>query len=366
MIDVILIDDEEPALLEMEFLLKAYPEVNILAKFTNPVEGLESIGQLKPHAVFLDINMPQLDGMTISEKLQKKPAKTDVVFVTAYEEYAVEAFMVEAMDYLLKPVSRERLDQTIMRLVRSHEMNPRTPDTPLEIRCMGGLRLGWAGKNAIKWRTEKEKELFAFLLNNRERELSKDRIIDELWSEYDVDRAVRLLHNSIYYLKKTLREYGVGPEQIHISGRYCLHLEEVWYDRAFIENKAKNRESLQTIEELEAVLELFDGGGYLLTEGWAWAEQDREILQRVELDILMQLTRKYVETGMFHEAERTLKQSFRKNPFEENITYMLMVIYKKNGEAAKAAKHYAEYQKILKDELKIQPQESIVKIYQSI
>ncbi|MDF3003017.1 MAG: hypothetical protein K0Q48_3136 [Bacillota bacterium] len=365
MINVILIDDEEPALLEMEFLLKAYPEVHILAKFTNPMEGLESLELLKPNAVFLDINMPQLDGMTISEKLRKSSYKINVVFVTAYEEYAVKAFRVEAMDYLLKPVSRERLDQTVMRLAQSSKRNPNIRDGMLEIRCMGGLQLCWPGRNPIKWRTEKEKELFAFLLNYSGKELTRDQIIDELWSEHEIDRAVRQLHNSIYYLKKTLREYGVRQEQIQISGHYCLLLGEVWYDRAFIENKIKHQEGLQKIEELEAVLELFDGG-YLQQEGWAWVEQNRESLQRAELDLRIRLTGKYIEAGMLYEAEGTLKEAFRKNPFEENITYMLMVLYQKTGETAKAAKHFGEYQKILKDELKIKPQESIMKLYQSI
>lgn len=365
MINVILIDDEEPALLEMEFLLKEYPEVNILGKFTNPIEGLEKLELLKPHAVFIDINMPQLSGMSITKKLRDSKAKTNVIFVTAYEEYAVKAFEMEAMDYLLKPVSNERLDQTIARLGQRNGVEPQIQEGLLEIRCMGGLRLSWTGSNPIKWRTEKEKELFAFLLNNRGIELSKDQIINELWSEYEVDRATRQLHNSIYYLKKELRKYGIGPEQLHISGHYCLKLGDVWYDRLIIEDKMKNLEDLQTIEELEAMLKLF-AGGYLHLEGWTWAEQEREKLLQRELEVHMKLIQKYIEVGRIGDAERTLKELFYKNPFEEKITYMLMVLYKKTGEAIKATTHYAEYRKILKDELKINPGEKVTKVYESI
>lgn len=365
MINIILIDDEEPALLEMEFLLKAYPEVRILGKFTNPFEGLENTERLKPQVLFIDINMPQLNGMTITKKLREGLSKTAVVFVTAYEQYAIEAFAVEAMDYLLKPVSRERLDQTMMRLLRDKELKTEVREGLLEISCMGGLRLSWPGSNPIKWRTEKEKELFAFLLNHRGRELSKDRIIEELWSEYEGDRAIRQLHNAVYYLKKTLREYGISEAQLQISGRYCLQLGEVWYDRTFIENKMKHTNSLQEIVELEDLLGLFKGG-YLQHEGWTWVEQEREVLQQYELDILMRLSRKYMEAERLGEAEQALKDAFCKNPFEEAVTYMLLVLYKKTGETAKAAKHYKAYEKILKEELKIKPQESIVKIYESI
>ncbi len=365
MINVVLIDDEEPALLELEFLLGAYPEVHVLGKFTNPMEAMENLERLKPDGVFVDINMPGLDGMTISKRLRESLAEINIIFITAYEVYAVEAFNVEAMDYLLKPISRERLDRTIARMTKYYGMESKKQKELLEIRCMGGLHLGWRGKDAIKWRTEKERELFAFLLNHRGVELSKSQIIDELWREHEPERAIRQLHNCVYHIKKTMREYGVTQEQISISGHYCLNLKNVWYDRILIENKIKKRDSLQTIKELEDVLQLFSGE-YLSGEGWSWAEQEREILQRNALDILLRLTEKYMGVGMLFEAEEGLKEAYRKNPFEEHVTYMLMTLYKKTGETAKAAKHYCTYQKILQEELKIKPQEAIMKLYESI
>lgn len=365
MINVILIDDEEPALLEMEFLLGAYPQVQIVGKYLNPVEGMEMVERLRPHAVFIDINMPGIDGMTISNKLWEKTIETKIIFVTAYEQYAFEAFRVEAMDYLLKPVSRERLDRTIGRLVKDNEKKPQILNEVLEIRCMGGLRLGWRDKKPIKWRTEKEKELFAFLLNHAGITMSKSRIIDELWNDYAFDRAISQLHNSIYHIKKTLREYGVGSEQIHISGHYCLSLGDVWYDRLLIEEKMKKRGGSDTIETLEEALQLFDGE-YLSPEGWSWVEQERELLQLWEIDTLLRLTEKYIQVGMLYEAESMLKRAYRKNPFEENVTFMLMTLYKKTGDSVKAAKHYIEYEKTLQEELKIKPQRSITKLFESI
>ncbi len=365
MINVILIDDEEPALLEMEYLLGAFPQIQIVGKFLNPVEGMEMVERLRPHAVFIDINMPGMDGMTISNRLREKTIEIKIIFVTAYEQYAFEAFQVEAMDYLLKPISRERLERTIGRLVKDNEKRPHNFDNILEIRCMGGLRLGWRDKKPIKWRTEKEKELFAFLLNHAGATLSKSRIIDELWNDYAFDRAISQLHNCIYHIKKTLREYGVRPEQIHISGHYCLNLGDVWFDRFLIEEKMKKRGSSDTIEALEEMLKLFEGE-YLSPEGWSWVEQEREILQRWEIDTLLRLTEKYIEEGMLYEAERMLKKAYRKNPFEDYVTFMLMTLYKKTGEVVKAAKHYIEYEKILQEELKIKPQKSITKLYESI
>lgn len=365
MVDVILIDDEEPALLELEFLLKGYNDINILGRYTNPYEAMEKIALLKPHGIFIDINMPQLSGMTLIKKLKESKSEIDVIFVTAHEKYAVEAFRVEAVDYLLKPVSRECLNQTVNRLLRRKGISCTIENNVPELRCIGELQLRWTGKPPIKWRTEKEKELFAFLLNREGQQVSRDRIIDRLWGDYEVGRAVRLLHNSIYYVKKTLEEYGIKPEHINISGRYCLKLGDIWYDKGIIENKMGNLNAMQTIEDLENILKLFQGQ-YLQFEGWTWAEQERELLRQYELDLLVQLSRKYTEAGILYKAELALKNAYHNNPYDENITYMLMELYKNSGEIAKAARHYIEYYKMLKDELGINPQERIVKIYESV
>lgn len=365
MINVVLIDDEEPALLEMEFLLRNYPNVHILGKFINPMEALEKIKDLKPQAVFIDMNMPGLSGLTVTRKLQEISRQIEVVFVTAYEQYAVEAFHVEATDYLLKPVSKERLDQTIRRLKCSSRDAGCDCDQVLEIKCMDSLQISWASREPVKWRTEKEKELFAFLLHNKGIEVSRDRIIDELWGELETSRAIRQLHNAVYYMKKTLTEYGVTPEQIAISKRYRLHLGKVQYDREQLEEKLKHIYSSQTIEETESILLLF-GRGYLQFEGWAWAEPDRALFRQHQMKLLTQLSQKYMQTKTYDQVEFLLKKAFDINPFEENITYHLLELYKETGEAAKAAQHFLLYQKILKDELNIKPQYKIIKIYESM
>lgn len=365
MINAVLIDDEEPALIELEFLLKNYPEVHILEKFLNPLEALEKIKELKPQVVFIDMNMPGLSGLTLTKKLQEMLSGIDVVFVTAYEQYAVEAFHVEARDYLLKPVSKERLDKTIQRLKSNIIELHCKGEQVLEIRCMDFFQIAWVGKEPIKWRTEKEKELFAFLLHHKGLEVSRDRIIDELWGELETDRAIRQLHNAIYYMKKTLAEYGITSEQIDITKHYCLSLGKVQVDREQLEDKIRYVKDMQTTEELEAVLSLF-GNGYLQFEGWGWAEQDRALFKRYQMKLQAQLAQKYREAKRYEQAELLLENAYYINPFEENITYNLMELYKETGEIAKATQHFLAYQKILKVELNIKPQDKVVKLYETI
>jgi two-component system, LytTR family, response regulator len=109
----LLIDDEPLALDRLERLLASYPDIEVLGKITRPSKAVERINSLKPDLIFLDIQMP---GMTGFEVLQKALHQPVVIFVTAYDRYALEAFEVNSVDYLLKPVEKERLDKAIQKL----------------------------------------------------------------------------------------------------------------------------------------------------------------------------------------------------------------------------------------------------------
>lgn len=115
MIRCILIDDETNALEMMEWLLKTYcPDVEILAMCNSSEAGVESIKRLHPDLVFLDIEMPNMNGFSMLEKFEK-PA-FDVIFCTAYDQFAIRAFKYSALDYLLKPVDPDDLKAAIARI----------------------------------------------------------------------------------------------------------------------------------------------------------------------------------------------------------------------------------------------------------
>ena len=90
--------------------LKDFPEVEVIARGSNGLEAVDLIQKLEPELVFLDVNMPGLDGLGVVRRLREKDVELPhFIFVTAYDQYAVEAFRLEAMDYLLKPVDKARL-----------------------------------------------------------------------------------------------------------------------------------------------------------------------------------------------------------------------------------------------------------------
>jgi two-component system LytT family response regulator len=109
----LLIDDERLAREELKSLLKEYHEIEIVDEAKNGEEGIQKIKEIKPDLIFLDINMPGLNGFDMIKQLDEIPR---VIFVTAYDEYALKAFEVNALDYILKPVDPERLREAIQKL----------------------------------------------------------------------------------------------------------------------------------------------------------------------------------------------------------------------------------------------------------
>ena len=116
----IVADDEALARDEMKFLLGQIPDIEVIATAGNGLEALDLIEKLDPAVAFLDIQMPGLDGLGVLRRLKERQIEPPhVVFATAFDQFAVEAFRLEAMDYILKPVDKERLEETVARARRA-------------------------------------------------------------------------------------------------------------------------------------------------------------------------------------------------------------------------------------------------------
>lgn len=116
MIRTILVDDEKPALDELTFLLEPFEQIQIMKTFSESTKALEYILLNDVDCIFLDISMPVMDGFMLAEALIKLRRPPHIIFATAYDAYAIDAFKINAIDYLLKPITQERLAITMKRL----------------------------------------------------------------------------------------------------------------------------------------------------------------------------------------------------------------------------------------------------------
>jgi two-component system, LytTR family, response regulator len=126
----IVIDDEPAARRLMKNLLQEFADVvEVIDEAGNGREAIEKIERLKPDVIFIDIQMPDLTGFEVIEQLQEKP---NIIFTTAYEQYAIKAFETFSIDYLLKPIKEERLEQSIGKLKRFGRLNSSIDVTGLQ------------------------------------------------------------------------------------------------------------------------------------------------------------------------------------------------------------------------------------------
>ncbi len=128
-ISALIVDDESLAREELAFLLNDFPEVEVLQTASNGIEALKLIEDLEPELVFLDVQMPGLDGLGVISKLRAKGGPLPhFVLTTAFDQYAVEAFRLQALDYLLKPIEKNRLAESVARARRILEDRQKEQD----------------------------------------------------------------------------------------------------------------------------------------------------------------------------------------------------------------------------------------------
>src|SRR5258708_39472858 len=124
MIQTLIVDDEKPARDELAYLLKAFPDINLVGQGRNGVEAIALIKEHAPDLVFLDVQMPGLNGLGVIKKLVDRKLKVPhIIFATAYDNYAVHAFDVNAVDYVLKPFDKGRISKAIQRAKKMLEAN---------------------------------------------------------------------------------------------------------------------------------------------------------------------------------------------------------------------------------------------------
>jgi two-component system LytT family response regulator len=274
MLRTILVDDEPIILNELRESLENQ-QILIVGVYTDPLDALRELPETKPDCAFLDIEMPNMTGIELAERLVSANPALEIIFVTAYNHYASEAFNVSASDYLLKPIRPERIRKTIDKLRRNRGAEQPYRQRACSIRCFGSFEVLMEGR-PVKWGRSKSKEFLAYMLQYEGKWVTKYRLCEEQWSGYEPEQALAYLQTSVYRLRKNLSEAGCTQLEIAYSGdRYILRVKDVdWDVRAFNEavevfSQARSSKAAQQAISLYR-------GEYLEGEDWLWSDIPRE------------------------------------------------------------------------------------------
>ncbi len=265
MIRIAAVDDEMHALERFERMVRQNKELELCGLFESGEELLSYLKEQPLDAVFLDIEMPGVNGLQLSQQILDLNEKIEIIFVTAFNQYAVEAFELQAMDYIMKPLTEERLDKTVKRLLKTSNKVIET-GKPF-IQCFGDFQVFLNGK-AIPIKNSKAKEILAFLVHKEGVPVSWEKIADAVWPEYDAEKAQTNFHANTYLLRKRLTEAGISQILENSRGSYRIITDKVSCDLYNLQelikvNHLKRKEDYSLLEKLSS-------GGYMEASGYTW------------------------------------------------------------------------------------------------
>ncbi|MEK3833961.1 MULTISPECIES: response regulator [unclassified Paenibacillus] len=372
MIQALLVDDERLALMKLKMMLEELTTINIIAAYTDPSEAVKAVPLLRPDVIFLDIDMPEMNGVQAAEAMQRLCPQASIVFVTAHNSYAIEAFELYALDYVLKPVQRGRLLKTIERLeerLSQAQEDSSKPAQTVMIRSFQSLRFERGGQPLpnIRWRTSKAQELFAYLFHNRNRFVSKDTLTDLLWPDFNLKKASTHLYTTIYQVRQCLKQAEIDLQISNASGGegYTLEtgsllIDSYEWEKGILTLDAINKDNY---EEHQRLFEFYSGD-YLNDYDYLWAEGERQRLRTIWLHHAMNIAEFYVGSGRIPEAVTVYQRVVQLQPYFEQGHLGLMKVYDSIGERSAVEEQYHILTDLLKRELGVKPPASIKRWYE--
>lgn len=216
---ILLVDDEELQLTRLvDSINKVLPNDEVFS-FTNPLEALKECQNIQIDIAFLDIEMPKLNGIMLAKKLKSINPKINIIFVTAYDSYALEAYKLHASGYVTKPVNEEKIKIEIEELKHPIEI---AHTKKLQIKCFGNFEVFYNNK-PVKFSYKKSKELFAYLVDREGSSVNTNELNAVLWEE---DHS-SYLRNLLADIRNTLKEINCQDILIKKRNSYAIDVTKV-------------------------------------------------------------------------------------------------------------------------------------------
>ncbi len=369
---VVIIDDAKAMHLIMNRMLAMMDDVEVVASFHETATAYSYLTSNDADLVFVDISMPRETGLAFAKRLRESGTQVKLVFVTSYKEYALSAFDVYAFDYIVKPVSQQRLHQTVQRAlseIASGKVAAKQESSSHKviINCLGGMEIRTIQNVIVKWKTSKSAELFGYLLMNKGRLISRARLVEDIFGDMPQKNGETYLNTTVYQLRKLLDNNGL-KESLHSDGsHYALNLSQVRVDIFTFEEGCKQMAVIEdsNIEQALELEQLYTGD--LFGERafpWAWSEVER--LSLMYTSFTLRICTFLLNKGDTHTAIRLLMKLITLNELGEETIMLLMhaTAMQKNKDAL--TRHYLHFKETLLKELGIIPSPEVSSLYNKL
>ena len=356
MFHTIVVDDENAALNRIERIASQDHRMVIDGKFLYADDAVAFIKEHPVDIAFLDIEMPEMSGLELAERLMEIDPYIRVIFVTAYNQYALDAFRAHAIGYLLKPLDNAEFTEQVDLLSRRYrQRSEKDLKSPLLVRCFGGFSVfsNDEDASAIRWKTAKAEELFALLIHYQGRVKPKGGLIDTLWPELEPEKSTNLFRVTCTYLRSALAEKGFSDILIREFDGYKINTEMIDCDLFRFRQEVLSISLLES-EKLNELSNLYSGE-YLEGRPYDWAVGTRTHLEFEFKKVQYCLADTYCMRECCDKAIEALERVLVYDPYDEETVMRIVNINLRKGDHSSAIKTYQTFEKTLIEDLGIMP-----------
>lgn len=366
----VIIDDEQAMHLILKRMLAKVAEVEVVGTFAETTAAYAYLTTHEVDLIFADISMPRENGLEFARRLRESGKNTKLVFITSHKDYALPAFEVYAFDYIVKPVMQERLAHTVQRAIaqitleKAAESTPEELDSEMQVSCLGGMEIQGNQGLKTKWKSKKSAEVFAYLLIQKGRLVSRSRLIEDIFEGMPQRNAEMYLNTTIYQLRKFLDTYGLKKNLHSDSQHYGLSLSGVRIDMFNFEAGCRrmaviNETNIEAALELEQLYrgDLFGD----LDFAWAWNEMER--LSQMYTVFTRRLCAALLDRREAGTATRLLMKLLFRNELDEESLMLLLMASAQLKNREMLIRQYDQFAETLRTEIGVSPSLEVKSLY---
>jgi two-component system LytT family response regulator len=370
MMNVMLVEPDLTALNDLYLFLHRDLRFRMISRCADPSIVWAEYQKMRPDVVFLNIDLPNSNGLTLAEKIRRKYSQTIIVLLSADPSLALSAYQVFPLDFLVKPVNKARLQRTIDRIFqkisRMEDQSPAKRDHSIYVRCFGQYDVSTGKDRAEQLRlpTRQTRDILAFLLTRYDQTVTRDEILENLFHNHTDIKSINLLHVTIYKLRQALRSIASGQSGISITGLYRIQVAEGICDLVDFARMIRRNPPIDAdnIAEMVRISSLYRGPCFE-QEDYPWAEELRAEMEVAYECLLLRIAAFRLAQRQIAQSEETLKILVKANPYSEDGNCALLDLYLKNDNRRKFVSHFETYNRILTEELNVMIDRQYLKAY---